>query len=155
MRRPLYRSDLIAWVTALGALAAFDFTMAVAWIDRRNPTGDLLLVGAMPMANVLAVGVLIGLRRVGSRPFLWGFEVFGVVALASYVLVATLSPGVLWANAEPLVNYVRRTFGRHGPFVCILIIFFSATVMLVLPQVTFAVTGGFLGRKFRSTITPR
>jgi hypothetical protein len=155
VRRPLYRSDLIAWVMVLAALAAFDFRVAVAWIDYRTPTGDLLLVGAMPMANVLAVGMLIGLRRAGSRPFLWGFEAFGVVALAHYVLVATFSPMVLWANAEPLVNYVRRTYGRHGPLVCILILIFSATVMLVLPQVAFAVTGGFLGRKFRITNTPR
>jgi hypothetical protein len=36
-----------------------------------------LALGAIPMANVLAVGLLIGVWRRGRRPFLWGFETFG------------------------------------------------------------------------------
>ena len=50
---------------------------------------SLLILGALPMANVLAVGILIGQRRPGSRPFLLGFEAFGAMALALYVALAS------------------------------------------------------------------
>jgi hypothetical protein len=44
------------------------------------------------MPNALAVGTLIGKQRVGSRPFLLGFEAFGAMALAFFVALATCVP---------------------------------------------------------------
>ena len=49
--------------------------------------GDSLVVGALPMANVLVAGLLIARQRPRSRPFLLGFEVFSAIALALYVVL--------------------------------------------------------------------
>jgi hypothetical protein len=46
----------------------------------------------LPLANVLIVGIMIARQRVRSRPFLLGFEVFGAIALALYIYLATSSP---------------------------------------------------------------
>jgi hypothetical protein len=43
----------------------------------------------MPMATVLAIGLLIGHRRLRDHPFLLGFESFGALALAVYVVLAS------------------------------------------------------------------
>jgi hypothetical protein len=145
----------IASVMALIAIAAFDFTVIRRLVDYRTPTGDLLLVGAMPMANVLAVGMLIVQRRPGWRPFLLGFEAFGVVVLASFVFLANFRHRVLWTHVGPLANNLASTFARYGPFICISIINSATTVILVLPQVAFAVIGGFVCRKFSLTVTAR
>jgi hypothetical protein len=77
------------------ALAALDFGAIRAPLPRHEHVLDeqrsvLLLLGALPMANVLAVGLLIGHRRRGSRRFLSGFVVLGAIASAVYVEVASL-----------------------------------------------------------------
>jgi hypothetical protein len=41
------------------------------------------------MANVLAVGILVGQQSPRSRPFLLGFEAFGAMALAFYVALVS------------------------------------------------------------------
>ena len=68
----------IAWVMVAVAIAALN--LAVIRVLLGSPVGELVVLGALPMANVLAVGLLIGLRRRGSRPFLLGFEAFGAMA---------------------------------------------------------------------------
>ena len=57
MKPPRFR---IAWVMVAVALAAVDFGVVRACLDRPGtPAGDLLILGALPMANVLIVGMLI------------------------------------------------------------------------------------------------
>jgi hypothetical protein len=145
----------IAWVMALIAIAAFDFAVIRTLGDYRSPMGDLLLVGAMPMANVLAVGLLSGHRRPGSRAFLLGFEAFGAMALASFLFLAIFFNRVPRLYVRPVVNHLMGTLGQYGTFVCVSAICSAAAAMLVLPQVAFALIGGFLFRKYRITITPR
>ena len=58
----------IARVMVFVALAALNFTAIRAVSDYADPRGTLLGVGALPMANVLAVGPLIGYRSRRSRP---------------------------------------------------------------------------------------
>ena len=43
-------------------------------VPNRRPE---VVSGALPMANVLAVGLLIAQQRPGSRPFMLGFGAFG------------------------------------------------------------------------------
>src|SRR5690242_12050916 len=62
-----------------------------------------LALGAIPMANVLAVGLLIGLWGRDGRPFLWGFETFGAIALASYIAGVSLLTEEL---ARPLFDVI-------------------------------------------------
>src|SRR4051794_23392215 len=86
MKVPRFR---IAWVMAFVALAALNFTVVRATLNAPGIISELLAVGAMPMATVLAIGLLIGYRRPGSRPFLLGFESFGAMALAFYIALAS------------------------------------------------------------------
>ena len=153
MRRHRFR---IAAVMGFVAIAACDFAVIRTFLDgHRSQTGDLLLVGATPMANVLAVGMLTGLRRLRSRPFLLGFEAFGAIALASYLFMAIFFSHVPWHYVQPVVNHLLRTLGPYGTLVCVSAICPAAAAMLVLLQVTFALAGGFLFRKYRITTTPR
>ena len=89
MKVPRFR---IAWVMAFVAVAALDLGARRALNDLANRLLMLthsnrlphmihaLLMGALPMANVLVLALVIGHRRRGSR-FLLGFEVFGATAL--------------------------------------------------------------------------
>jgi hypothetical protein len=67
----------IAWVMFAIAIAALDFAAIRAFLDYPGPFGEELLLGALPMSNVMAVGILIGRWRPGSSSFLLGFEKFG------------------------------------------------------------------------------
>ncbi len=115
-----------------------------------------MLLGALPMANVLAVGMLIGRRRPASRPFLLGFEAFGAMALALFIALAICFPReVVLPYLTPVLVLIERTIGNDRPFVMIPIVCFVAVALLGWPQVAFALTGGFLSRKFKITVTPR
>ena len=94
MKFPRFR---LSWVMVAVAIAAIDLWAIQAVIASREDriryvTGTFLLVGGLPMASVLAVGMLIRLRQSESRPFVLGFEVFGATALVSYVALAILPP---------------------------------------------------------------
>ena len=122
----------------------------------------LLLVGALPMANVLIVGILIARQRVKSRPFLLGFEVFGAIALALYIYLAMSSPLSPLSAEGPIESYLHLAFdplyaviGSSLPFVRAAIGLLLGIVMLVGPQLVFAMIGGFLSRRFKSTVIPR
>ena len=108
------------------------------------------------MANVLAVGMLVGQRRPGSRPFLMGFEAFGAMALAFFIALGGCIPReILMLAVMPFVHPIETVIGPGRPFVSILIQLFVAVVMLGWPQLAFAVIGGFLSRRFKITITRR
>lgn len=83
----------IASVMAIIAIAALDIAVIRAIPVIGAPKSELLVLGALPMANVLAVGLLILRPRSGSRPFLLGFVGFGAMALAF------LSP---WSMCQPM-----------------------------------------------------
>jgi hypothetical protein len=135
----------IAWVMALVALVALNLGTI-----REYPVGylvnDLILMGCLPIGNVLAVGLLLGFRSRTSRPFLLGFELFGATALASYSIVASLFA------MEVVVPYLRSvtqplsdSFGRRPHSTAQLVALYSfATVMLGLPQLVIALVGGLL-----------
>ena len=82
MKIPRFR---LAWLIAFVAIAALNFGAMRALLGFNSVTARLLLVGALPMVNVLVVGILIAQRQPGSRTFLLGFVALGAMALAFYV----------------------------------------------------------------------
>jgi hypothetical protein len=153
MKPPRFR---IAWVMVTVAIAAFDFMVIRRLVDYRTPTGDFLLLGALPMADVLAIGMLVGQRRPVSRPFLLGFVAFGAMALAVFVA------GAIFFTEELVMSYLALVLrsmvtiiGQRPPVVLIPIWFSCAIIMLGLPQVAFALVGGFLSRRFKVIIVRR
>jgi hypothetical protein len=137
----------IAWLMVFVAIAALDFRAIRAVSDIRSRTNnngiDILVLGALPMANVLAVGLLTSLRRRGHRPFLLGFEAFGAAALVLYIaLVGFFAEEAVMPYLYLILKPLERTIGLHTP------IFYSITaVMLGLPQLAFALIGGVLSRQ--------
>lgn len=115
VKAPRFR---IAWVMVAVAIAALDFTAIRALLGPYTNSLEyqktmLLLLGALPMANVLAVGMLIGQRRPASRPFLLGFEAFGAMALALSIALASCFPEevVMHASFHSATSW-RRSSGR-------------------------------------------
>jgi hypothetical protein len=153
MKAPRFR---IAWVMVAVAVVAFDFAAGRAMVDSGGNVGAFLMLGALPMANILAVGILIGRLRLGIRPFLLGFETFGTMVLALYVAL-TILVGVefMASHLTPVVEPMAEAVGTFPPFISIPVLCSTSMAMLLLPQVVFALIGGFLSRKYRISITRR
>jgi hypothetical protein len=148
----------IASVTVAIAIAALDFAVIRASFD--IPEVGLLVLGALPMANVLAVGILIGQWRPESRPYLLGFEAFGAMALALFIAAAMASLFLdnyrfLTSYLTPVIQPIEKSIGQNRPFVFIPIALFAMVVMLGWPQLVFALIGGSLSRRFRIIIIRR
>lgn len=143
----------IAWVTGVVALAALDFTAIRATSDFLTPTLELLRVGAAPMANVLAFGLLAGFGGLERRPFLLGFELVGAIALAAYIILASFFAS---ETVVPFVglflNPMRSISGLDRSSVVMAAEHSVAVVMFTLPQLAFACLGGLLSRRYKVTI---
>jgi hypothetical protein len=147
----------ISWLMVAIAIAALNFAAIQASFEFEWHMGELLTLGAIPMANVLAVGMLIGVHRLRNLPFLLGFEAFGITGLPQYVYLAISSPtshGAIDSYVRLLLDPMVKIIGHH-PFGFFPIVCFVAVVMLGLPQLVFALIGGFLSSGYRITITRR
>jgi hypothetical protein len=139
----------IAWLMIAVAIAALNFAAIRAMFGSQSR--ELLVMGGLPMASILAVGLLIGQRRPESRPFLLGFEVFGAMAVALYVAVASyfrnevVNP-YLVLFLDPIAIIVGQDQRVKIPTLCAL-----AVILLGWPQVVFALLGGYLSRRFKVT----
>jgi hypothetical protein len=123
---------------------------AIRELSYLGKIGFLLVLGALPMANVLAVSAQVRHRRPGSRSFLVGFEIFGMMALVFYVaLVSYFSNQVVRTYLAPLATSIQGPIWQHRLYFLIPIILTVYVVMLVLPQVAFALIGGLLSRRFK------
>jgi hypothetical protein len=130
------------------AIAALNFGAIRAAMDQ-GPTHERLAMGVIPMANFLAVGLLLGFRRRISRPFLLGFELFGATVLASYSIVASLfSEEVVFPYLNSVIQPLSDFFGRPHTPAELLVLYSIATLMLGLPQLVSALAGGLLFRAF-------
>jgi hypothetical protein len=148
----------IAWLMVAVAVAAVDFAATRAALshlfDGARETALLLLLGTLPMANVLAVGVLIACPRPTSRPFLLGFEIFGALALTVYVVLMTF-------QRQALILYIYYfdgaiLSGHYMPSVVEFSIEFSvALVLLNLPQVAMAFIAGLFFRGLKTSAKHR
>jgi hypothetical protein len=119
-------------------------------IVNRRTRADLLVAGALPMGNILAVGLL-GHRGRRSRPFLLGFEAFGATALALYIAAAS---GVTYEGLRPYLDLVldplRKSFGPSPTLAYSAVVYLIFAAILGLPQMAFALIGGLIFRRFRS-----
>jgi hypothetical protein len=134
------------------AIVALDFGIIRAMPVIGRPTSVLLVLGALPMANVLAVILLIGQRRREDRQFRLGFVSFGAIALALFVAITWFNPVEMAICFTPLLDYVVKTIGSGRPLLSVAAQALALVVTVGLPQVVFALISGFLCRKFMSTI---
>jgi hypothetical protein len=155
MKLPRFR---IAWVMVAIAIAAINFGAFRAAYDSQTG-GVMLTIGALPMADVLILGILIARQSLPSRPFLLGFVVFGGIALALYVCLVTFCVlNGFWPMTWYLSFAFDPLFRLFRPTETLAIIAIEvpvAVLMLVGPQLVFALIGGFLSRRYRITITRR
>jgi hypothetical protein len=137
---------------AIRALSAMQLRANIEGSHSLSLSIGALALGAIPMANVLAVGVLVGPWRRGKRQFLWGFELFGAVALAVYIAgVSLLTEELVRPLFDLIVKHLFTTLS-NGPYRNNFghLIGYSVTIaILTVPQVAFALIGGILFRYFR------
>jgi hypothetical protein len=136
---------------AIVALAALNFGAIRAALDYPGGLNVLLCIAGLPMANALAVGLLIGHRHRGSRRFLLGFEAFGAATLG-FLIVAILSgKDWVWSYLTLATEPMRATLGPTGggkwSTFRLLVARSILSLWATLPQLTFALIGGFLSRK--------
>jgi hypothetical protein len=141
----------ISTIMVVVAVVALDFGMIRAMPVIGPPTIVLLVLGALPMANVLPVVLLSGHRRPENRPFRQGFVLFGAMALALYVAMTLTFPLEIVSLVTPLSVYLMKTIGSDPPLLLFANQAFALVVMMVLPQVVFALIGGFLFQRFMIT----
>jgi hypothetical protein len=111
---------------------------------------EMLARGALPMANILAIGLLVGLRRRGSHPSLPGFEAVGALALVAYSCwaVFVFPRQHRFNDLSDLIRHhwlIPEFIGSRHALRQVAI-----SVVLVLPQLGLALAGGFLCRKLRN-----
>lgn len=137
MKVPRFRT---AWLMAFVALVALNLATIKTVLDHRNPFKEMLLMGALPMANTLVIALLIGYRCRRSRRFVLGFEAFGAMALSLFI-----------ASIYPMISLHYRLFIEPYGMSLIrthIVIGNSITVAMIgLSQLSFALLGGFLSRK--------
>jgi hypothetical protein len=146
----------IAGVMGFVAIVALNFGAIRALSGFAPDHSDYLTLGALPMADILVVGLLIAQQYPQSRPFFLGFEVFGAMALALYVALE------IYCRDKAVNPYlalffdpIERIGGRGWPVRFIPIRYSIGVAILVLPQIALALIGGFLSRRFRVTIIHR
>ena len=158
MKAPRFR---INWLMGCIALVALNFGVmrllddlghrqfAMTHTDRFLHVTRHWVVGALPMLNTLGIVLVIGLLRRGSHRFVWGFVLFGAIALALYVAAVGLyfdefeqaGQDLLRPIAVALANgQTVLSAGRFRMLICIV------AVTFFLPQLAVALVGGFLFR---------
>jgi hypothetical protein len=111
----------------------------------RVPLSELILLGALPMANILAIGLLrLWADRKGrgqTRPLLVGFEICGWVTLLVFLTCAVLATESFHDGVGDLL---RSCLSPENPLYLIL-----AVAILLIPQLALASFGGWLIRSYR------
>jgi hypothetical protein len=134
----------IAGMMAVVALAALDCAAVRSPLSGRPLTETLLLLGGLPMANVLAFGLLpLLLERPGRgacRPCLVGFETVGWSVLLLYASCAFYHPEALRGG---VVRALASLSALGNPAFLA-----AAAAALLSPQLSLALLGGWLNRRF-------
>jgi amino acid permease len=138
-----------AWLMIFIALAAFNFAAVRNALDNPDLVGQLLAFGFMPMASILTIGLLVGFLRRFSRPYLLGFESFGAIASIVYLLLVIFYRNeMVRPYACRFVDPLEKIMPTDESLSFVLIACPVLVLVLTLPQVTFALVGGFLTRRF-------
>jgi hypothetical protein len=139
----------IAGMMAAVVLVALDCMAIRTPLSGLSVTACMLLLGGLPMANILAAGLLILLAdRSGRgvyRPWLVGFEVAGWTALFLYASCAYYRP---YALREYVVHALTslRALGNSA-------LITAVVVALSAPQLGLAILGGWVNRKYEIVVT--
>lgn len=151
----------VASIMTIVVVAAIDFA-AIRALDATNTVvGGMMAIGSMPMAGILVLGIpslVKGLRDRGEiRPFLTGFEAAGWTVLLLYTSSATLFPGPVAAAFISVSEFLAKVLGLDAadasdPGWQLFGLFFGMLILL-LPQLAFALVGGWLNRRFKFRIT--
>jgi hypothetical protein len=143
----------IPGLMTLVLLAALDCTAVRTPLSGRSVTDVMLLLGALPMANVLVVGLLPLLHGRAGRgqggleriPGLIGFEAVGSAALLGYTVAA-------FKHADLLRDVVANALASLRPLGNPT--FLSAVVAtLLLPQLALALLGGWAVKRHGIGVT--
>jgi hypothetical protein len=118
-----------------------------------GPLG-IIVFGLMPMANLLAAGLIVALRRSwtsgGVRPSWVGFAVFGLAAMAAYAVLCLLDLVIGYLNV--FVRPIEAIFQGGGPWMDVIVVLIGFPIMwaaLALPQLAVALLGGWLWGRYR------
>ncbi len=133
-------------VVLLVALDCMAINMFLGRLPFPASLSELIFLGALPMANLLAIGLFrLWKERNGrgrTRPFLVGFEVFGGVALLLFFVCIWVAPDSLH---DGVGGYLRSLSLRPGDP----LLFTGAVAILLLPQLALASVGGWLVSRYR------
>ncbi len=135
----------IAWLMILVALVALNFAAIRAALGRTDRFNEAWLMGALPMANALVVGLLICYRRGKCNRFHLGFQAFGAIALS-------LDLAGMWLYPDMTGLHFRLFTEPHGLSLTTIHVAVWDTIpllMISLSQFVVALVGGFLFRNFR------
>ena len=140
--RPHRRS--IAGLMAVVVLVAVDCAAIRSPLRGQPLTSILLLLGGLPMANILALDLLPALRARSGRGRpprgLIGFELIGGAALLLYAIIALSDPDWLF---EALYHAVNLLWSVRDPSRVVVL-----AVFLLLPQLSLGLLGGWLNAKY-------
>jgi hypothetical protein len=134
----------LAWLFLIVVIVAINCGAMRAILDRRIP---FMLFGGiicLPTANILTLGLLLGIRCPSIRRFLIGFEISGAMSLIGIMF------GLLSRNPPALlellvVAWVRPSFDRWpeiAPNLGSLLRLFGECAYLSAPQLVIATLGG-------------
>jgi hypothetical protein len=145
MRIPRFTISGMMALVLLGALDTWACKALMSSLLFVPPLSELIVLGALPMANVLALGLYPILmsrhEHESGRPGLVGFEVGGLAALLFYLAGSVLMPHPIH---DGVGNLLRAIGLVPGPAFLA-----GAVVLLLLPQVALAILGARLGRTYK------
>jgi hypothetical protein len=170
VKAPRFR---FAWIMVAVAIAAFDFGAIRAVFDLESRFLFFFCVLVIPMANILAVGLLLAFLRPRSRDFLKGFEVFGAIALVFVAVLAVRAEGLVQFYLIPPMVLYGAIIGppppmvlygaiigspppirQSWPFDRLLVGSCLLSLWATWPQLAFALMGGFRSRRSGATGRP-
>ena len=143
---PRFRIALIMLIVAITALA-LGAIRAISDFESRSLF--LLCAVVIPMASILAVGLLLAFLRPRSRRFLKGFEGFGVMGLIFVTASAIQAKDLVELYLAPPMALYEQTIGwppMIGEIDRLMVGFCFLSLWATWPQLAIALMGGFLSR---------
>ncbi len=149
MRMPRFR---IGWAMAFIGFVAVELAVLRGILRFSSPsfttTWQVQFVGlaCQGLLTALAIGVMVACHRRASRPFLVGFEAFGIAALALYIAGVVSYPQELIRFSQTALRPIVNLFA-DGPIMSSGAVWLIAGIVegaISLPLLAFAAIGGFL-----------
>jgi hypothetical protein len=147
----------LVWLFLIVAIVAINCGAMRAILDRRIPFMLFAGIICLPTANILTLGLLLGIRYPRTRRFLIGFEISGAMSLFGIMF------GLLSRNPPTLlellvVAWVRPSFDRWpdiAPNMGSLLRLFGECAYLSAPQLAIATLGGLFTARVLPDPPPR